>query len=179
MNFFEELKKVQFKEISLEENIESNDSNIERIETSIKTEIKKSNLILQKKFDNLEKEVNNLNLENDTLKKELFKTERERKELEASLFDILDVYFPLDNLVEDKDIKIMTNLMRKKTLNILRKMKIEETTKIGDSFNYMYHETLNTSLDESKVYMVKSIISQGYAKEGKILRVAKVIVEEK
>ena len=73
----------------------------------------------------------------------------------------------------------MTNLMRKKTLNILRKMKIEETTKIGDSFNYMYHETLNTSLDESKVYMVKSIISQGYAKEGKILRVAKVIVEEK
>ena len=179
MNFFEELKKVQFKEISLEENIESNDSNIERIENYIKTEIKKSNLILQKKFDNLEKEVNNLNLENDTLKKELFKTERERKELEASLFDILDVYFPLDNLVEDKDIKIMTNLMRKKTLNILRKMKIEETTKIGDSFNYMYHETLNTSLDESKVYMVKSIISQGYAEEGKILRVAKVIVEEK
>lgn len=179
MNFFEELKKVQFKEISLEENIESTNSDMERIESSIKTEIKKSNLILQKKFDTLEKEISNLNLENDTLKKELFKTERERKDLVEILFDILDVYFPLDNLVEDKDIKAMTNLMRKKVLNILRKMKIEETTKIGDSFNYVYHETLNTSLDESKVYMVKSIISQGYIKEGKILRIAKVIVEEK
>lgn len=179
MDFFEELKKVQFKEISLEEKIESNDSDMGRIESSIKTEIKKSNLILQKKFDNLEKEINSLNLENETLKKDLFKLERERKDLTGNLFDILDVYFPLDNLIEDKETKVMTDLMRKKALNILRKMKIEETTKIGDSFNYVYHETLNTSLDESKVYIVKSIISQGYIKEGKILRIAKVIVEEK
>lgn len=179
MNFFEELKKVEFKEISLEENIKFNDNDMERIESSIKTEIKKSNLILQKKFDNLEKEINNLNLENDTLRKELFKSGRERKDLAENLFDILDVYFPLNNLIEDKEMKTMTDLMRKKVLNILRKMKIEETTKIGDSFNYVYHETLNTSLDASKIYIVKSIISQGYIKEGKVLRIAKVIVEEK
>lgn len=179
MDFFEELKKVQFKEISLEENANSSDNDIEKMESSIKTEIKKSNLILQKKFDNLEKEINNLNLENDTLKKELFKSERERKDLIENLFDILDVYFPLDNLVMDKETKQMTDLMKKKVLNILRKMKIEETTKIGDIFNYIYHEPLNSSLDSSKIYIVKSIISQGYIKEGKTLRVAKVIVEEK
>lgn len=73
----------------------------------------------------------------------------------------------------------MIDLMRKKVSNILRKMKIEETTKIGDPFNYIYHEILNTSLNENQIYTVKNIISQGYIKEGKILRIAKVIVEEK
>lgn len=178
MNFLEELKKIKYKELSPEENIEFN-SDVGKIESSIKTEIKKSNLILQKKFDNLEKEISNLNLENDTLKKDLFKSEREKKDLKESLFEILDIYFPLNNLVKDNEIKITIDLMKKKALNILRKMKIEETTNIGDPFNYIYHETLNTSLDENKTYIVKSIISQGYIKEGKILKIAKVIVEEK
>ena len=179
MDFFEELNKLKFKEISLEENTEFSDNDVERIENSLKTEIRKSNLILQKKFDNLEKEINNLNLENDNLKKELFNLKRQSKDLIENLFDILDVYFPLYNLIKDKDTKIMTDLMRKKVLNILRKMKIEETAKIGEPFNYVYHEILNSSIDTTKVYIIKSIISQGYIKEGKVLRIAKVIVEEK
>lgn len=177
MNFLEELKKIKYKELR-EEEFESNDE-VGKIESSIKTEIKKSNLILQKKFDNLEKEINNLNLENDTLKKDLFKSDREKKDLRENLFEILDIYFPLNGLVKDTDTKIMVDLMKKKVLNLLRKMKIEETTNIGDPFNYIYHEALNTSLDESKIYLVKSIISQGYIKEGKILKIAKVIIEEK
>lgn len=178
MNFLEELKKIKYKELSIEENIEfSND--VGKIESSIKTEIKKSNLILQKKFDNLEKEINNLNLENDTLKKDLFKSEREKKDLRENLFEILDIYFPLNNLVKDSETKITIDLMKKKALNILRKMKIEETTNVGDPFNYVYHEALNTSLDKNKIYIIKSIVSQGYIKEGRILKVAKVIVEEK
>lgn len=180
MDFFEELSKIKFKELSDDENIifDEND-NLGKIESSIKIEIKKSNLILQKKFDNLEKEINNLNLENDSLKKQIFKSERERKDLTDNLFEVLDVYFPLENLIKNENDKTMIILMRKKVLNILSKMKIEPTTNIGDLFNYVYHEALNTSLSEQKIYTVKSIISQGYIKEGKVLRVAKVIVEEK
>ncbi len=180
MDFFEELSKIKFKELSDDENIifDENDD-LGKIESSIKIEIKKSNLILQKKFDNLEKEINNLNLENDSLKKQIFKSERERKDLTDNLFEVLDVYFPLENLIKNENDKTMIILMRKKVLNILSKMKIEPTTNIGDLFNYVYHEALNTSLSEQKIYTVKSIISQGYIKEGKVLRVAKVIVEEK
>lgn len=180
MDFFEELSKIKFKELSDDENIifDEND-NFGKIESSIKTEIKKSNLILQKKFDNLEKEINNLNLENDSLKKQIFKSERERKDLTDNLFEVLDVYFPLENLIKNENDKTMIILMRKKVLNILNKMKIEPTTNIGDVFNYVYHEALNTSLSEQKIYAVKSIVSQGYIKEGKVLRVAKVIVEER
>lgn len=178
MNFLEELKNIKYKELSPQEDIEFN-NDVGKIESSIKTEIKKSNLILQKKFDNLEKEINNLNLENDTLKKELFKSEREKKDIRENLFEILDIYFPLNDLVKDNEIKVTIDLMKKKVSNTLRKMKIEETAIVGEPFNYIYHETLNSSLDKNKIYVIKSIVSQGYIKEGKILKVAKVIVEEK
>ena len=155
MNFLEELKKIKYKELSPEENIEFN-SDVGKIESSIKTEIKKSNLILQKKFDNLEKEINNLNLENDTLKKELFKSEREKKDLKESLFEILDIYFPLNNLVKDTEIKITIDLMKKKALNILRKMKIEETTNIGDPFN-SFNLNLSSNSSSIKIFISATI----------------------
>lgn len=178
MNFFEELKNFEYKDLSLEEQNLTTDE-LSKTESSIKQEIKKSNLILQKKIDDLKKEIENLNLENDNTKKSLFKSERELKEFSLCLFEILDIYFPLETLLRTFEDKEIADLMRKKSLNLLRKLQIEETTKIGDLFNYKYHEALNiSSLEENKVYIIKNIILQGYIRNGKILKIAKVLVEE-
>ena len=48
------------------------------MEESLKKEIKRGNLILYEKIDKLETEIKSLNLENEMLKKDLFK-EKKRK----------------------------------------------------------------------------------------------------
>lgn len=155
----------------------SNEENFSQVESTLKTEIRKSSLILQSKLDSLQKEISNLNLENDNLKKQIFRGERELKGITSTLFDTLDVYLPLVTLLKGTTSEEVINLMEKKVNLILQKNNITRTATIGDKFNYQYHEALNENLPEKAEYVIKEIISQGYIKDGKVIKIAKVMVE--
>lgn len=181
MNFKEELLKFEEKFFSKEledHNIEISfdQKNIGQIETSLKTEIRKSSLILQNKLDTLKNEISNLNLENEDLKKQLFRNKRELDNAINLLFKSIDIFLPLNNLLDENNQEIL-DLMKKKLDGLLKKSNIEETAQIGNSFNYKYHEILNENLNEKENYIIKTIISQGYIRDGQIIRIAKVIVE--
>ena len=77
INFFDELKK--FKKISLEEVTEIENNDFSGIEESLKKEIKRGNLILYEKIDKLETEIKSLNLENEMLKKDLFREKKKSR----------------------------------------------------------------------------------------------------
>lgn len=181
INFQEELMKFKEKVFSEEfqENEEkTSDSNdISKIENSLKTEIRKSSLILQSKLDNLQNEVSNLNLENEDLKKQIFRSNRELEKVTTLLFESIDVYVPLNDILKDSEEKKIAELMKRKLDGLLRKNNLEETAKIGGRFNHNYHEILNEELEKKESYIIKNIISQGYIKDGKAVRIAKVIVE--
>ncbi|MBP6282107.1 MAG: nucleotide exchange factor GrpE [Leptotrichiaceae bacterium] len=151
--------------------------NINQIENSLKTEIRKSSLILQNKLDILQKEISNLNLENEELKKQIFRNNRELQKTTNLLFESIDIYLPLYSLFKDPEERKVIELMKKKLDGVLRKNNLEETSKIGEKFNHNCHEILNEDLEKKESYIVKEIVSQGYIREGKVIRTAKVIVE--
>lgn len=178
MDFKNELKKFTSISFDNENNniINNDEKDFEKVENSLKTEIRKSNLILSQKIDSLQNEIKNLNLENDELKKDLFRTNKEIKNLTNTLFDILDVYLGINNLKNEENKEIL-ELMIKKVNSILKKNKIIETAHVGDVFDYNYHEILNENLIEKDKYIITNIISQGYIKDGHVIKIAKVIVE--
>ena len=183
MNLYEELKKFSYKELSEENstaNSNSGDCDLAKTENSLKLEIRKSNLMIQDKLRVLTDEIKQLNLQNDDLKKEVFRTNRELKNTKTCLFDILDVYCSLEtSLTNEEDVRIV-ELMQKKAENYLAKLGIEETAKLGGIFNYKYHEAANENeLEKGKEYIIKQIIAQGYIQGGQIIKIAKVIVTEK
>ncbi|SJZ83561.1 Molecular chaperone GrpE (heat shock protein) [Cetobacterium ceti] len=181
MDFQKELLKFKEKkfpeemqENASERNSDSNDIN--QVENSLKIEIRKSSLILQNKLDNLQKEILNLNLENEELKKQIFRLNRELGKMNNLLFESIDIYMPLNILMKESRDKEIIQLMKKKLEGLLRKNNLEETAKIGEAFNHNYHEILNEELEKKENYIIKEIISQGYIKDGKTIRIAKVVV---
>ena len=60
------------------------------MEESLKKEIKRGNLILYEKIDKLETEIKSLNLENEMLKKYLFREKKEKQDFLNTIFQILD-----------------------------------------------------------------------------------------
>lgn len=182
MDFQKELLKFKEKKFleKTKENEEigsSNVTDVSQIENSLKTEIRKSSLILQSKLDNLQNEISNLNLENEDLKKQLFRNGRELEKTGNLLFETIDIYAPLNGILKGTEDKEVVELMKRKLDGLLRKNNLEETAKIGEKFNHNYHEILNEELEEKESHIIKTIISQGYLKEGKVIRIAKVIVE--
>ena len=182
MNLYEELRRFSYKELPDEESISNQNflnSDLEKTENSLKMEIRKSNLIVQKKIDDLKGEIENLNLQNDNLEKELFRFNRKIKNTRKCLFDILDVYCSLTTSLTDKEDVKIAELMQKKAASYLAKLGIEETAKLGIPFNYRYHEAINENeLEKGKEYVIKQIIAQGYIQEGETIKIAKVIVTE-
>ena len=56
------------------------------MEESLKKEIKRGNLILYEKIDKLETEIKSLNLENEMLKKDLFREKKEKQDFLNTIF---------------------------------------------------------------------------------------------
>lgn len=182
MDFQEELSKFKLKNFSEEsiknkinEDLKSRD--ISQVESSIKNEIRKSSLILQNKIDSLQEEISNLNLENEELKKQLFRSNRELEKITNLLFSSIDIYIPLEVLLNESKEREIIKLMEKKLDGLLQKNNLEKTAKIGEKFDHKYHEVLNENLEKKDVYTIKTVVSQGYIKEGKIIKTAKVTVE--
>ena len=100
INFFDELKKI--KKISLEEVTEIENNDFSGIEESLKKEIKRGNLILYEKIDKLETEIKSLNLENEMLKKDLFREKKEKQDFLNTIFQILDTQLSIDNIIDEE-----------------------------------------------------------------------------
>ena len=116
------------------------------MEESLKKEIKRGNLLLYEKIDKLETEIKSLNLENEMLKKDLFREKKEKQDFLNTIFQILDTQLSIDNIIntellEEKQEKL--KLIKKKITGILKCISVEETTKVGDKFNHIYHECVN------------------------------------
>jgi len=178
INFFDELKK--FKKISLEKVTEIENSDFSGIEESLKREIKRGNLILYEKIDKLETEIKSLNLENEKLKKDLFREKKEKQDFLNTIFQILDTQLSIDNIINEelsKEKQEKFKLTKKKIKGILNYISVEETAKIGERFNHIYHECINSYNQEKEEYIIKEIVTQGYIRDGKVIRVAKVVIE--
>ena len=178
INFFDELKK--FKKISLEEVTEIENNDFLGIEESLKKEIKRGNLILYEKIDKLETEIKSLNLENEMLKKDLFREKKEKQDFLNTIFQILDTQLSIDNIIDEElseGKKQQLKLIKKKIKGILNYISVEETAKIGEKFNHIYHESINSHNQEKDEYIIREIIAQGYIRDGKVIRVAKVVIE--
>ena len=178
INFFNELKKLR--KISLEETKESENNDFLGMEESLKKEIKRGNLLLYEKIDKLETEIKSLNLENEMLKKDLFREKKEKQDFLNTIFQILDTQLSIDNIIniellEKKQEKL--KLIKKKITGILKYISLEETTKVGDKFNHIYHECVNNYSQEKEEYIIKEIVTQGYIRDGKVIKVAKVVIE--
>lgn len=178
INFFDELKK--FKKISLEEATEIENSDFSGMEESLKKEIKRGNLILYEKIDKLETEIKSLNLENEMLKKDLFREKKEKQDFLNTIFQILDTQLSIENILNEElseGKKEQLKLIKKKIKGILNYISVEETAKIGEKFNHIYHECIHSYNQEKDEYTIKEILTQGYVKDGKVIRVAKVVIE--
>ena len=178
INFFDELKK--FKKISLEEVTEIENNDFSGIEESLKKEIKRGNLILYEKIDKLETEIKSLNLENEMLKKDLFREKKEKQDFLNTIFQILDTQLSIDNIIDEElseGKKQQLKLIKKKIKGILNYISVEETAKIGEKFKHIYHESINSHNQEKDEYIIREIIAQGYIRDGKVIRVAKVVIE--
>ena len=176
MNFSEELKK--YNEKNLEEKGLKYVSHLGDVEKTIKQEIRKGNLILQSKIEALQDEISNLNLENDQLKKELFRKNRDYdKQLELTI-NILDAYSVQKNLTGlSEEEKSKLELVEKKVNILLKRENIDTVAEIEREFDPRFHEGINELQVKKEKYIISEIIKQGYVKDGKLLREAKVIIK--
>lgn len=114
------------------------------------------------------------------LKKDLFREKKEKQDFLKTIFQILDTQLSIDNIVNEElsdEKKDKLKLIKKKIIGILKHISLEETAKVGDKFNHIYHECVNSYNQEKEEYIIKEIVTQGYIRDGKVIRVAKVIIE--
>ena len=176
MNFSEELKK--YTEKNLDGKGLENIYKVGDIEKTLKQEIRKGNLILQSKIENLQNEISNLNLENDDLKKEVFRKKREcdkQLELMINIIDAYSIQNSLDSVNENEKSKL--ELAEKKIKTLLQRENIDPIAEVEREFDPRFHVGINDVAVKKEIYTISEVVQQGYVKDGKILREAKVIIK--
>ena len=114
------------------------------------------------------------------LKKDLFREKKEKQDFLNTIFQILDTQLSIDNIIDEElseGKKQQLKLIKKKIKGILNYISVEETAKIGEKYNHNYHESINSHNQEKDEYIIREIIAQGYIRDGKVIRVAKVVIE--